>query len=219
MTASTMNATDTARELFREAYEHRYTWDKNFPGFTADAALEEGGETHRAKVQVNRDLKIEVTEATSEEGGKKIREQIWEIVIHRVRRSFEEVHGKNTFAIEAEDNGTVTLAVGGGAAGDRYKVRDRQVVMVHRHIHGVVVTIDTLTSYEAGEEGYLPETYTSIYSDPQTGEPKSGRMHHQDRYMQVGGYHVLAERTVTTETPAGPQTMTFRLENLVLAGA
>ncbi|MGB5592975.1 MAG: DUF3386 family protein [Crocosphaera sp.] len=27
------------RDLFRAAYENRYTWDQNFPGYTADVTF------------------------------------------------------------------------------------------------------------------------------------------------------------------------------------
>jgi len=30
----------SASELFRAAYENRYTWDENFPGYSADVQLQ-----------------------------------------------------------------------------------------------------------------------------------------------------------------------------------
>ena len=32
----------SARELFQAAYENRYTWDKNFPGYSADIEIKQG---------------------------------------------------------------------------------------------------------------------------------------------------------------------------------
>jgi hypothetical protein len=64
--------------------------------------------------------------------------------------------------------------MGGKAEGDRYHVRDNEVSMVHRHIHGTVVTIHTFSSHDTGA-GYLSHKYDSVYCDPATGEQKGGR--------------------------------------------
>ena len=32
----------TAQDLFRAAYENRYTWDKSFPGYTAEITYKDG---------------------------------------------------------------------------------------------------------------------------------------------------------------------------------
>ena len=67
--------------------------------------------------------------------------------------------------------------------------------MVHRHIHGVVVTINTSGSYDTGS-GYLSRTYDSVYHDPKTGEQKQGRSEFTDEYSQVCEYTILEKRTV-----------------------
>ena len=136
---------------------------------------------------------------------------------HRVRRSFEQTHGENTFtAGDTNDVGTEVL-VGGKGAGDKYRIKDDVVTMVHRHIHGTVVTIYTTDVTDTGA-GYLSHTYTSQYSDPATGEARGGRSSFKDSFAPLpgDGPWVLAERVVTTEahgdTPAGSQT--FRFEDL-----
>ena len=45
--------------------------------------------------------------------------------------------------------------------------------MVHRHIHGTVVTIFTESVTHTGS-GYLSRSYTSRYTDPASGEPATG---------------------------------------------
>lgn len=42
-----------ARALFRAAYENRYTWDENFPGYTADVTYREGDKTYNAKCRTS----------------------------------------------------------------------------------------------------------------------------------------------------------------------
>ena len=192
----------SARELVHAAYENRYTWDKNFPGYTTDVTLKLGDQTFTGTAKVNPDLSAEVFDIEDETAHKVVKNQLWEVAIHRVSRPFEKSHGENTFKIDGTDEqGAVKIAVGGKAEGDAYKVKDNEFVMVHRHIHGVVVTINTFSSYDTGS-GYLSHTYDSVYHDPKTGELKQGRSEFTDDYTEVGGYTILAKRTVTSADSA-----------------
>lgn len=187
-----------ARALFRAAYENRYTWDEKFPGYTADVTYREDGKTYTAKCRINADFTFDVTDIEEGEGKKAIHGQVWEIAVHRVRRAFEETHGKNTFTLGATDpDGGVEILVAGKSEGDRYKVRNNEVSLVHRHIHGVVVTINTFSSHDTGD-GYLSHRYDSVYSDPKTGDVKGGRSEFEDLYEEIGGYYILTSRTITT---------------------
>ena len=186
----------SARELVQAAYENRYTWDSSFPGYTADVTLTQGDQVTQGKARVNPDLSAEVFDVADEAAAKIIKSQLWEVAIHRVSRPFEKTHGENTFTIEGKEaDGAVKIAVGGKAKNDAYKVKDNEFTMVHRHIHGVVVTIHTFSSYDTGN-GYLSRTYDSVYHDPKTGEVQQGRSEFTDDYTEVGGYTLLAKRTV-----------------------
>lgn len=188
-----------ARALFRAAYENRYTWDENFPGYTADVTYREGDKTYNAKCRINPDFTFDVFDIEDGEGKKAIHGQVWEIAVHRVRRAFEATHGENTFTLGATDpDGSVELLVGGKGEGDRYKIRNNEVSLVHRHIHGVVVTINTFSSHDTGS-GYLSHRYDSIYSDPKTGAVKGARSEFEDLYEEIGGYYILTSRTIKTE--------------------
>ena len=165
MTAVQIAAQDiSARELVQSAYENRYTWDKNFPGYTTDVTLKMGDKTVQGKAKVNPDLSAEVFDVDDDEANKIIKNQLWEVAIHRVSRPFEKSHGDNTFTIEAtEEDGAVKIAVGGKAAGDAYKVKDNEFTMVHRHIHGVVVMITHfLVSYDTGSGYISSHPYDSV---------------------------------------------------------
>lgn len=188
----------SAREMVQAAYENRYTWDKAFPGYTTDVTLKLGDKTFSGTARVNPDLSAEVFGVEDEDAQKTIKGQLWEVAIHRVSRPFDKTHGENTFKADGlDENGATKIAVDGKAKGDAYKVKDNEFVMVHRHIHGVVVTINTFSSYDTGS-GYLSHTYDSVYHDPKTGELKQGRCEFTDDYTQVGNYTVLAKRTVTS---------------------
>jgi len=205
-----------AQELFRAAYENRYTWDQAFPGYTADVTYTDNGQIYTGTAKVGADLKPEVTGIDDEAAQKAIHGQLFEVAIHRVRRSFEATHGANTFRYgETLADGSVEILMGGKAEGDKYHVRDNEVSMVHRHIHGVVVTIHTFSSHDTGA-GYLSHRYDSVYHDPQTGAQKGGLSTFEDNYESVGGYSILSHRHIETTTDDGPQVQDFVFSNIAL---
>ncbi|PZD71456.1 hypothetical protein C1752_06405 [Acaryochloris thomasi RCC1774] len=210
MIASTLSA----QELFRAAYENRYTWDKGFPGYTADVTYKAGDQEIKGQARVGADLKLEVLGVEDEDAKKAIHGQLFEMSIHRVRRTFDETHGKNSFSFgETKADGAVEILMGGKAEGDKYELKDNEVTMVHRHIHGVVVTIHTFSSHDTGE-GYLSHRYDSVYHDPKSGEQKGGKSVFEDEYQQVGNYFVLSRRLIETDSEGQVQAQEFRFTNI-----
>ncbi|MBD2255851.1 DUF3386 domain-containing protein [Nostoc parmelioides] len=206
----------SAQELFRAAYDNRYTWDKDFPGYSADITFKDDDKVITGQVIVNAELKAEVLGVDDESAKKAIHGQAWEIAIHRVRRTFEETHGANTFRYGATDeNGAVEILMGGKAEGDRYKVQNNVVTLVHRHIHGVVVTINTFGVHDTGE-GYLSHTYDSVYHEPKTGEQRGGVSNFVDEYEKVGNYFILNRREIRTETAGKIAVQEFAFSNIKL---
>ncbi|MBM5797664.1 MAG: DUF3386 domain-containing protein [Cyanobacteria bacterium M_surface_7_m2_040] len=208
---------------FRAAYENRYTWEPGFGGYQGRCVWEQTGQNGEpdrrveGTFQVGADLKASVEGIDDEEIHKAIASQLWEVAIHRVRRSFEQTHGDNTFSAGDTDAVGTEVIVGGKGAGDRYRIKDDVVTMVHRHIHGTVVTIFTESVTHTGN-GYLSRRYSSQYADPATGELRGGKSQFLDTFVPLsqGGPWVLSERVVESEaqgdTPAGRQL--FRFEDL-----
>lgn len=85
------------RDIFRTAYENRYTWDSHFPGYTADLHLQQGDEVYTGKIRVNSDLTLEVSAIEDEKVKESVYNQLRDIITHRKRSSFEQSHGKNKF--------------------------------------------------------------------------------------------------------------------------
>jgi hypothetical protein len=202
-----------ARELFRAAYENRYTWDKSFPGYSADVLLTQGDEQFKGQVEVTANLKAAVMGIDNAEATKSIEGQLWEVAIHRIRRTFEETHSNNTFEYgETDETGAIEILMGGKASGDKYRLRNNEVCMVHRKIHGVVVTIHTFSSHDTGA-GYLSHRYDSIYTDPETGAAKGGKSLFTDTYEQAGGFWILSERVIEE----GGNKTTFAFSNIQMS--
>jgi Protein of unknown function (DUF3386) len=206
----------SAQDLFQAAYENRYTWDPQFPGYSADITYTQDGKVFTGQVRVTSDLKAEVLNVEDEEAQKAIHGQLWETSIHRVRRSFEDTHSKNTFSYgNTDETGAVEILMGGKAEGDYYKLRNNEVCLVHRHIHGVVVTINTFSSQNTGE-GYLSHRYDSVYHDPQTNVQKGGKSLFEDTYAKIGAYWILDHRAIQTEAENGTVTQDFVFSNIQL---
>ena len=206
---------------FRAAYENRYTWDPGFGGYQGCCVWEQGEQRAEGRFSVGADLKAQVEGIADEAIHKAMASQLWEVAIHRVRRSFEQTHGANSFSAGDTDAVGTEVIVGGKGEGDRYRIKGDVVTMVHRHIHGTVVTIFTESTTDTGS-GYLSRSYTSRYSDPATGEAKGGISRFTDTFVPLteAGPWVLSERVVETEAhgdaPAGRQV--FRFEDLVPLG-
>ncbi len=213
---------------FRAAYDNRYTWAPGFGGYQGRCIWEQPGangepdQRLEGRFQVGADLKAQVEGISDETVHKAVASQLWEVAIHRVRRSFEQTHGENTFTAGGTDAVGTEVIVGGKNAGDRYRIKNDVVTMVHRHIHGTVVTIFTESVTHTGS-GYLSRCYTSQYADPATGAPRGGISRFTDTFVPLteAGPWVLSERVVVTEAfadqPAGRQV--FRFEDLALLAA
>jgi hypothetical protein len=219
VTASLIDIAPTSdcSTAFRAAYENRYTWEPGFSGYRGRCIWEQGDQRVEGVFTVGADLKAQVEGIDNEEIHKALASQLWEVCIHRVRRSFEQTHGENTFTAGDTDAVGTEVIVGGKNAGDRYRIKGDVVTMVHRHIHGTVVTIFTESTTDTGS-GYLSHRYTSQYADPATGAARGGKSTFTDTFVPLAGEGpwVLSERVVETEafgdTPAGRQV--FRFEDL-----
>jgi Protein of unknown function (DUF3386) len=211
-----MTESRSAQELFQAAYENRYTWDSNFPGYTAAVELKQGSEVFTGTVTVKPNLSAEVVGIDDEAARNSIIGQLREVAIHRVRRTFAETHSKNTFRYgETDATGAIEILMGGKSEGDRYKLRNNEVCHVHRHIHGVLVTIDTFSSHDTGA-GYLSHRYDSVYADPATGAITSPKIVFEDNYQQVGNYQLLSQRVIHAEENGQPMTTEFNFTNMAL---
>ena len=201
----------------RAAYENRYTWDPGFGGYSGRCVWEQDGRTVEGRFTVGADLKATVEGIEDPEVQKAMASQLWEVAIHRVRRSFAQTHGENIFTAGDTDEVGTEVIVGGKSAGDRYRIKDNVVTMVHRHIHGTVVTIFTESITETGQ-GYLSHTYSSQYSDPATGAPRGGKTLFEDTFtpLREGGPWVLTRRVVrSTDTEGNSSEQSFHFEDLV----
>ncbi len=211
-----MTLTLTAEELFRSAYENRYTWDQNFPGYTCDITLTNHEGTYSGKGEIKANLEFQVLGMEDGPAKKAINNQLWEITIHRVDHSFEKNHGDNTFTFGTEDeDGAMEILVGGAGQGNKYKVRDNAVSFVYRKIGNSMVAINTFDILNT-DEGYLSQGYDATYLDIETKQPKGNRTVFHDTFERIGGYYILTNRRITTEENGKPMITEYHFSNVVL---
>lgn len=190
-----MTEQTTAREKFRAAYENRYTWNENFPGYSADIQLTQGDEVYTGKVRINRDLSVEVTGIEDEKVQESVYTQLRDVVTHRKRSAFEQSHGKNEFNFgKTDETGAVEILVKGDSMGSNYKVRDTEICQVSRVMGRMAFVIDTHESMDTGD-GYVASRYDAVFRNPQTNEVTSV-LKFEEFYRKVGDYYVLSKQVV-----------------------
>jgi hypothetical protein len=210
-----MTEQKSARELFRAAYENRYTWDENFPGYSAEIEIKQGDETYTGKVRINTDLSVEVTDIEDEKVQESVYNQMRDIVTHRKRSSFDKAHGKNEFNLgEADSTGAVEILVKGDAMGSNYKVRGTEISQVSRVMGPMAFTINTNSSLDTGE-GYISAGYNVIFRNPKTGD-LIGKREFEDTFEKVGDYYVMTRQVVHAIEGEGRTTTEFNFSNIKL---
>lgn len=207
-----------ARDLFRAAYEHRYTWDANFPGYSADVELKQGDEVYQGQIYIKPDGSPEVTGIADEEVKQSVYTQLRDIVTHRKRSSFETAHGKNNFSLGETDNtGAVEILVQGDAMGSNYKIRGREICQVSRVMGRMAFVINTHESLET-PEGYLSSRYNVVFRNPQTAEIIR-ELDFEDTFEKVGNYYLMTRQVIHSQEKGTVTTTEFRYTNVKLLEA
>ncbi len=208
--------TNQACDLFRTAYENRYTWDSNFPGYTADLELTQGEEAFTGKIRVSADLSVEISGIDDETVRESVYNQLRDIITHRKRANFETAHGKNTFTLgETDPNGAIEILVQGDAMGSNYKVRGREISQVSRVMGPVAFTINTQESLQT-PDGYISTQYHAIFRHAKTGELK-GKRDFREIYEKVGNYYLPSCQTIVAiDAGTGQTTTEFKFKNFRL---
>ncbi len=185
------------KEIFREAYERRYTWPKNFNGYKGKCILIENEKSIEGEFTIGKDFKPQIKNIFDDHIVKSISSQLFEVSIHRVKRDFSQIHQKNNFKfLQKSDNG-IKMEVLGKNDGDKYIVKDKKINMVYRQIHGVIIEIFVKEFFDTGN-GFLSKRYTSQQLDMEDQSPKSELYEYNDNFINLGNKNlwVLESRII-----------------------
>lgn len=204
-----------ARELFRAAYENRYTWDENFPGYSADIQLRQGDEVYTGEVRINRDLSVEVTGIEDEQVQESVYTQLRDVVTHRKRSTFDKSHGKNEFRLgETDETGAMEILVKGDSMGSNYKIRGTEICQVSRVMGRMAFVIDTHRSLDTGK-GYIATVYDAVFRNPQTDEVTQV-LKFEEAYQKMSNYYVMTNQVVHAYKDGERTTTEFNFSNVKL---
>ena len=185
------------KEIFRKAYENRYTWKNDFNGYQGKCILLINNIIHEGNFVLGKDFKPNIQNIEDEKVVKSIASQLFEVCIHRVKREFESVHSGNNFNLLKNSESGIEMSVSGKNQGDKYRVKNNCINMVYRKIHGTIIEIFVEEFLDTGT-GSLSKKYSSQTIDPDTFKRNSQKLEYQDEFLNMGkdDYWILNSRTI-----------------------
>ncbi|MBE9178084.1 DUF3386 family protein [Oculatella sp. LEGE 06141] len=202
--AITGPAAESALDLFRDAYEHRYTWNIDFPGYQAEVSVRYEGQLYHGLVHVKPDLTTDVINIENRDVAQLVDSQLQMSITHLKRVPFAERHQQHQFERVGEDEtGATEIQQLGDDSDSHYKVKDQEIKQVNRVLGDVAVKVDTLGSIRT-PEGYLPTRFQVTFKDVQTGEVLE-QDDVRDFYEKIGSYYLLTNREIRFGLEEGPR--------------
>ena len=184
------------KQIFREAYENRYTWPTSFSGYKGNCIFIDQDQTIKGNFIVGRDFKPKVKDISNASVENAIKSQLFEVVIHRVKRSFDDSHSLNDFQLETNTEDGIEMKVSGKNEGDKYRVKDKSINMVYRRMHGIIIEI-FVEKFTDTKKGLLSQKYSSIQLDQKTLKPVSQKLYYEDQFLNLASdFWVLSSRKI-----------------------
>ena len=179
------------KEIFKEAYNNRYTWPTTFNGYSGKCIYIEDEKFIEGEFVLESNFKPKIKNISDNNILKGISTQLFEVSIHRVKREFTEVHKNNNFKYLEESDRGIRIEVLGKNDGDKYIVKDKKINMVFRKIHGVVIEVFVKEFINTGD-GFLSKKYSSQQLDIQTLTPLSKILQYEDNFINLGINNIWA---------------------------
>lgn len=215
--AETLATTPTASavEVFRTAYENRYVWDSDFPGYSAAVEVTQDGETYNGEIEIDSNLEITVVDIESEDVYQSVYSGLQMLIIHRRSLPFDRLHQEHTFSFgKPQANGAVEIDQAGGETPSFYLVEDGKITQVNRLMSTVGVTVDLLESEET-PAGYLVTRYHAFFKAPETGDLMA-EVDFEDTYEKVGNYLIPNRQVIRTIEEGESSAIEINLSNIQL---
>ena len=207
------------KEIFREAYESRYTWKNDFHGYQGKCIFLTNNNVYKGDFVLNKDFKPNIQKIEDEKVVKSIASQLFEVCIHRVKREFESVHSENNFNLLKNSESGIEMSVSGKNQGDKYRVKNNCINMVYRKIHGIIVEIFVQEFFDT-KSGFLSKRYTSQQIDPITLKANSFKLEYEDRFINIGSQNIwlLNSRFIKYLNKDQEEVQKFIFEDINLLG-
>ena len=206
------------KEIFRKAYENRYTWNNDFNGYQGKCIFLTKNNIYKGDFLLGKDFKPNIQKIEDEKIVKSIASQLFEVCIHRVKREFKSIHSENSFNLVKNSESGIEMSVSGKNQGDKYRVKNDCINMVYRKIHGTIIEIFVEEFLDTGK-GSLSKKYSSQSIDPETLKAKSQKLEYEDEFINIGeeDYWILNSRTIKyLNQNQEEETQKFVFEDLIL---
>jgi hypothetical protein len=203
-------ADPAAVKLFQEAVESRARWQK-FPGFNASINGKVDGRPFQGTVAIEAKGQVEL-QVNDEVAEPWVQDQLESIVLHR-QTSDASKKGKPVVRfgdVETDHPLGRLLIFEGGRFASSYRVKDKQLLTVNRHIGKEYMTITVLDNTTNVEGMFLPRSYTVQYWDAASGSLRRTETV-QERWQRMDSWDLPSARTVLTASPAGLSVRSFTL--------
>lgn len=214
------DADPAAVALFEEALAARAQWH-DFPGFTARIRGNLDGRRFAGSVTIDAQGEIAFSEdepSRTETVSDWVEAQLASLVQHRLAQpaSSERTRPVLRFAEPGADHPLGRLLiVDGGRFASSYRIRDKQIQIVNRHLGKENLTITAEASEKNAEGKYLPRRYAVTYWEAGTGRLLRTETV-QTRWRRVGSWDLPSEHSMTTATDAGLSLRSFTLDQCEL---
>ncbi|NJL53349.1 MAG: DUF3386 family protein [Hydrococcus sp. SU_1_0] len=185
----------SATDILKDAYNNRYVWNKDFPGYTANVSATYNNQEDKGSIEVKSSIKkLKVKNVENSEIADLIRGQIMMEVNHRQSIPYEQLHGQNTLVIKNIESTTASIEEK-GKDGALYKIKDRVILQVDRSMpNNMTVTVDTLETNKTSD-GYLASEYLSTLKNINTNELIQ-EAYSIDDHEKVGNFYLLNSRRI-----------------------
>ncbi len=219
---SSIPPTTSARELFQSAYENRYTWDSEFPGYTAEVGVQGGDQNLQGTIRIESNLTVSVTNLDDADLADLVKNNLQMEMIHRRKVAFDQLHGNHQYELDGTDEmGAVNIQeIANNRPESYYKVTDQKITQVNRVFNNTIaVKVDTLET-ENTPQGYLVSHFKTTFYDANTGDILA-KQAIQDVHKKFGNYYILTRRVIRETTEAEPETkstpdITLQFNNIEL---
>jgi hypothetical protein len=196
-------ADPAATKLLADARAARASWEK-FPGFRAAVEINLAGKVAIGTVEVSPKGKVTVEAPdASPEAVKWAREELAQTVSHRL----DNAASLDTPCAFVDDNAHHPLGRAIHVLSDEfhssYRVRERQIIEVNRHMKEGHFTITVMENRLNKEKKFLPISYVVASWDGKEALTSSASYHHT--WERVGDFDLPATLLVVTARSGAPQ--------------
>jgi hypothetical protein len=193
LTRKTVPENNKARTQLRRAHESQYTWDKKFPGFTAEYSYTRDNSTPvTGTLRITRALQVEVVCADPTVKAA-VHAEASQFVSYRQSKAFDEEYGAAQIGFgDINDQMTEIIVSDDTVSGSSFLLRDREITRISRS-YGRVRFVNQLASLKADDHRFIPNQAELTYYSNETGA-LVGQSKYTDRYEKVGAYWLPLER-------------------------